>query len=196
MKLIFIDTETTGLTLDRCEVWEIGLIARTDEGDVEYGWQIRPNLATAEPNGLRIGRFYERLHLELRSPAADHTGAWVFAHPHLYHEGVYRHRGEMAAELADLLDGAYLVGAVPWFDERFLDKHLRAEGQALTSHYHLIDVETLAAGQRRLPPPWNFDTILAAYGLAYDENDRHTALGDARMVRDLYDAVMVEGTSA
>ena len=89
-----------------------------------------------------------------------------------------------------LLDGATIVGAVPDFDARHLTRWLRANGQAATWHYHLVDVETLAAGALRKPPPWNFDELLATYGLTYDEDARHTALGDARMVRDLYDAVL------
>lgn len=55
-----------------------------------------------------------------------------------------------------------------------------------------MDVETLAAGALHRAPLWDFDELLAAYMLAYDEKDRHTALGDARMVRNLYDSVMEE----
>ena len=67
---------------------------------------------------------------------------------------------------------------------------MRANGICPSWRYHLVDVETLAAGALRRPPPWRFDDLLADYGLVYDEADRHTALGDARMVRDLYDAVL------
>lgn len=71
-----------------------------------------------------------------------------------------------------------------------LGRFLRENGAAPTWHYHLVDVETLAAGALGVEPPWNFDEMLARYGLVYDEAERHTALGDARMARDLYDAVM------
>lgn len=58
-----------------------------------------------------------------------------------------------------------------------------------TWHYHLVDVETLAAGRLGWAPPWNFDKILGAFDLAQGE-DRHTAIGDARLVRDLYDQII------
>jgi hypothetical protein len=77
-----------------------------------------------------------------------------------------------------------------------LQRFLREYGQCATNNYHLVDVETLAAGALRMPPKWDFDKLLAAFGLTYDEADRHTALGDARMVRDLYDAVMAGKTGA
>lgn len=188
MKLCFVDTETTGLS-DRAEVWEIGLILREpDQPDVEYAWQIRPTLVDAEPTGLRIGRYYERMHPTLLRCS---PGAVSIAHPDGADGGVtVSLSAGVAAEVAGLLDGAYLVGAVPWFDERHLIRFLAQHNQCATNHYHLVDVETLAAGQLRMAPPWKFDTLLAKYGLVYDEADRHTALGDARMVRDLYDAVL------
>ena len=86
----------------------------------------------------------------------------------------------VAGAVAQLLDGATIVGAVPDFDTRHLTRFLRNNGQAPTWHYHLVDVETLAAGRLGMAPPWNFDTILEAFGLTYDEADRHTALGDTR----------------
>jgi DNA polymerase III epsilon subunit-like protein len=195
VKIVFIDTETTGLNPDRCEIWEIGAILREDgQPDVEYEWQLRPSLKGAEPTGLRIGRYYQRSILaKLMEQSASRT-----VHPD--YEGYPRTDPErrtlasrVAAELAPMLDGAYLVGAVPWFDERFLQRFLAKHSQAATNHYHLVDVETLAAGALRMTPPWGFDDLLAAYGLKYDEADRHTALGDARMARDLYDAVLGRG---
>ncbi len=185
-KTVFIDTETTGLS-DRAEVWEIGAILReNDQPDVEYAWQIRPTLKYAEPTGLRIGRYYERCVLTRHQPGSacrlvdpDGVGRWTSA-------------SDVAADLAKMIDGAYLVGAVPWFDERKLQPFLSGRGHCATNHYHLVDVETLAAGRLGMAPPWNFDKLLAAFGLTYDEAERHTALGDARMARDLYDAVLRE----
>lgn len=195
--LVFLDTETTGLNWQACEIWEIGAIVRKPgEPDVEYAWQLRPTLVGAEPTGLRIGRYYERSMIAKMEPGT----AWKLVDPNEYDvpNSGYRpddiarwtREAEVAANLAKMLDGAFLVGAVPWFDERFLQLWLARNGQAATNHYHLVDVETLAAGDKKLTPPWSFDSILAAYGLTYDEADRHTALGDARMVRDLYDAIL------
>lgn len=195
--LVFLDTETTGLNWQTCEIWEIGAIVRQPgQPDVEYAWQLRPTLRGAEPTGLRIGRYYQRSMLTRHEPGA----AWK-----LFDSDEYDVPGagysptdperwtlesSVAGTVAAMLDGATVVGAVPWFDERFLQLWLAKHGQAATNHYHLVDVETLAAGALKMPPPWSFDAVLAAYGLAYDEADRHTALGDARMVRDLYDAIL------
>jgi DNA polymerase III epsilon subunit-like protein len=188
VKIVFLDTETTGLDSDRHEIWEIGAIVRTDDGgdDMEWAWQIRPLMTTADPTGLRIGRYYERIEVGANLPGS----ARLTASPPNLDRGLWLEAREVAQDLAPLLDGAILVGAVPDFDARFLTRFLREHHQAPTWHYHLVDVETLAAGAIQLAPPWNFDALLATYGLAYDEADRHTALGDARMARDLYDAVM------
>jgi DNA polymerase III epsilon subunit-like protein len=187
-KLVFLDTETTGLS-DRAEVWEIGAILREpDQPDVEYAWQIRPTLVDAEPAGLRIGRYYERLNPNLvgAAPGTAHR----FAYSEIGGETGMEATGfDVAAELAPMLDDAIVVGAVPWFDERKLQRFLAQYQQCATNRYHLVDVETLAAGRVVMAPPWEFDEVLATFGLSYDEADRHTALGDARMVRDLYDAV-------
>jgi len=184
-KYVFLDTETTGLNPDTCEIWEIGAILRDeDNADVEYAWQVRPSLVGAEPTGLRIGRYYERGQLHAWLPPAGKR----IVHPES-EEYTISSPNEIAAELAQMLDNAFLVGAVPWFDERFLQRFLAQYNQAATNHYHLVDVETLAAGALGLKPKWDFNAVLDAYGLKYDEADRHTALGDARMARDLFDAV-------
>jgi len=179
MGLVFLDTETTSLRHDR-RVWEIGLIHRDEAGAaVERRWFVAaPNLdlGNADLMSLKIGGFYER-------------------HPDAM-DGDYQDLGDEDAvleEVESLTRGATIVGAVPWFDTDVLGQRMRAHGICPSWHYHLVDVETLAAGAKKLAPPWDFDKLLQEYGLTYDEADRHTALGDARMVRDLYDAVMGGG---
>lgn len=187
MTLVFLDTETTGLA-DDCDIWEIGLIYRTAEGtDLEHSWLLRPKLANAEPTGLRIGRYYERIGTLVGYP---HGFGRQTSPDAPWDDAPITESHNIAPQVAKLLDGATIVGAVPDFDDRHLRRWLNGWGQAGTWHYHLIDVETLAAGALRMAPPWDFDKVLGEFGLTYDEADRHTALGDARMVRDLYDAVM------
>lgn len=180
MKLVFLDTETTSLRPDR-RAWEIGLIVR-EPGKPD--WQLTSfidsvdlDLGNADLMSLKIGKFYER-------------------HPH--GTGVVR-KGETVVgeyealkEVERLTRDAIIVGAVPNFDTEVLANRMRVNGICPSWHYHLVDVEALAAGALKLPPKWNFDSVLDAFGLTYDEADRHTALGDARMVRDLYDAVMTK----
>lgn len=176
-KLVFIDTETTSLRPDR-RAWDVALIVREpDEEDREYSWFVDAwelDLGNADLGSLRIGRYYDR-------------------HP----QGTRRDNYDMPLSELDVLlqveqltQAAILVGAVPNFDAEVLAARMRAHGICPAWHYHLVDVETLAAGHRGFRPPWGFDDILAAYGLTYDDADRHTALGDARMARDLYDAIL------
>lgn len=176
-KLVFCDTETTSLRHDR-RAWEIALIVRRPgEDDEELTWFVESgdlDLGNADIQSLKIGKFYER-------------------HPEHRESGrTWESEAEDAvlAEVEELTRDAILVGAVPNFDTEVLANRMRAHGICPSWHYHLVDVETFAAGALRLPPKWSFDAVLAAYGLTYDEADRHTALGDTRMVRDLYDAVM------
>jgi DNA polymerase III epsilon subunit-like protein len=188
MKLAFIDTETTGLDRDRCQPWEIAIITRDDDGDHEYCWLLRPDMSHAAPDGLRCGRYYQRAKMVLGGPDG-------YAYHSVYPTAeVWDDRPStapfVAAEIAQLLDDRAMVGAVPDFDAEILRRWLASHGQCLTAHYHLCDVETLAAGALGVPPPWRLDDMLSRYGLAYAKADRHTALGDARMVRDLYDAVL------
>lgn len=185
--IVFLDTETDGVHPGR-KVWEVAMIRRNPGGpDQEISFFVDIDLSTADPFGLKVGRFYERhpLGKSLAGPAKDEKrgliGGFRAANAVSAYEG--------ALTVAQWTHGATIVGAVPNFDAEVLGNLLRAEGLTPAWHYHLVDVETLAAGALGMAPPWNFDKVLAEFGLEYDEADRHTALGDARMVRDLYDAV-------
>ncbi len=206
--LCFIDTETTGVHPGR-EVWEIAMIRRDDNGQKELSFYVEVNLSKADPIGLSVGRFYER-HPDGRllsgcagigqtSPDPDRQGL------------VSRDRA--ARSVATWTHGAHLVGAVPNFDAETLAPLLREHRYTPAWHYHLIDVEALAVGYLagqwarakrdadqtgasvedgpfRIPLPWNSDELTRACGVepASDE-ERHTALGDARWAMRLYDAI-------
>lgn len=177
-RTIFLDTETTGLDHRRHRIWDLAYIIR-DPGQPDREVQTfiaQPglDLNEADPFALNIGHFYAR--------HPDPYGA-AFEADNVMRE--YRAAMQFAADSRD----AYIVGAVPWFDINFLTDLLHREHFAPAWKYHLVDVEALAAGALRAAPKWNFDTLLAAFGLSYAETDRHTAIGDARMARDLYDAV-------
>ena len=188
-----IDNETTGLDRRIRLPWEVGLILRSPWGD-EHVWSwMLSDFSPSDPgvnlDSLKIGGFDER-------------------HP----KGVY-YRGELpkechytdgetiAKEFATALtlvprgERVYWLGAVPDFDEQdiydMLDMFGLIDFDGSTRwHYHLIDVENYAAGALRIPPPWDFDALLAEFGLVFPEAERHTALGDARMNLRLFDAVL------
>lgn len=215
-KLAFLDTETTGLDPDQHEVWEVGLILRDEDGsERERVWQLPVDRGRADAMALKIGRWYERrwpwpsyygiidpeqeAENEQRETAAV-LGEGPFVVPR-------RRMDEWAATFAEMLDGAHLVGAVISFDEERLRRLLRRHHACPTWHYHLIDVEALAAGwlggryeddEFAAPdddgacyrPPWNSDRLSEAIGIDPTRFDRHTALGDARWARAIYDVVI------
>lgn len=166
MKLVFVDTETTGLDPDRHHIWELAIIVRGDDGDTEHVLQLPADLSTADPAALRIGRFYDRHQW-------PETG-----------EGVR----EAAAMAARMLDGATLIGAVPSFDAAFVDRWLRTNGQCPTWHHRLRCVETLTAAHLHRPDLGGLAECCEALGIV--NAAEHTALGDARAARDIWDAVM------
>lgn len=185
MKLIFADLETTGTDPTRHHLWELALIVREDgRPDNEYCWQIRPDLTTADPMALKIGRYYERPDVFEILPVG---GVARIANPH----GVDASDvlADVARDVAVLLNGAVLAAANVAFDRDFLGAFLRANGQALACDYHLLEIESYAAGAFGIQPPWKLDRLLEMGGVVVSEEDRHSALGDARAVRDLYDAV-------
>jgi hypothetical protein len=94
------------------------------------------------------------------------------------------------SQVEQLTRFAWGVGAVPNFDTEVIAARMRSRNICPSWHYHLVDVENIAAGALSLPPPWGFDDLLGKFGLVYDEAERHTAMGDTRMARDLYDTVM------
>lgn len=181
-KLLFLDTETTGLDLERHEVWEVGAILREDDKeDVEYHWFLHVSLTRADPIALDIGRFWERHpsalaktgQKELKETALQVDNESAFAH-----------------EFFKLSYKAHIVGAVPDFDCYRIAPILRRNGCLPMWHYHLVCCENLAAGHLRMQPPWKSDEIFGKLGIDKEKYERHTALGDARMVRDVYDLVM------
>lgn len=192
-KICFIDTETTSLRPDR-RAWEIGIIAREPgKPDAEHHWLVDAHdldLGNADPFSLQIGRFYER-----------HPQYWLGREPDLCPD-----EWEVLQAVEAVTRGAHLAGAVVSFDAEVLGARMREHGICPSWHYHLIDVEALAVGylsrkaltigatdelsRELLAPPWKSDDLSRALGVTVSDEDRHTALGDARWARAIYDAVM------
>lgn len=184
--LVFLDTETTGLTLED-EIWEIAAIRR-------------------EPDGIEreLHLFVDHYHGACaKLPAkflADHQARYPAVcaeHSKSVHPpaGVVSETGA-AAIVRDFTAGAHIVGAVPNFDTERIALLMRRSFTKPAWHYHLIDVENLAVGWLaakgiEFPLPWRSDDLAALCGVEpIAEADRHTAMGDARWVRAWYDAIM------
>ena len=175
-RLCFVDIETTGTDPDRHDVWEVAVIARAGSTESERTWLLEPDLAVADSSALRVNRFYER---------SGKPGPWDWADP-----------ADAASDIASMTAGAVIVAANPAFDTGFLGDFLRANGQCPAWDYHLTDLGSLvlgwAHGRHKAPqdaPPLKLSRAAAIVGVDPDKYDTHTALGDARLARDIYDAV-------
>lgn len=184
MSLVFVDTETTGLDPTRHELWEIAVI---EEDGTEYEWRMPPNLAKADPGALRVNHYYDRIEA-VRQELRKSRAVTLADAEYKFFDG--RTARVIAGEVAVLLANKQIVGSVPDFDAAFLAPFLRANGQAPAWHYHLVDVETLAAGWLGLAPPWDSDEITKRLGIESPEGLKHTALGDARWAKAIYDRVL------
>lgn len=190
----FLDVETTGLDPDRHEIWEVGLILPVGGGS--YLWQLPVDLGRADPKSLAMNGFHDRRAdgaVETRHQNGDVT--W------------YMDTAKFTRQFARLTRGLHLVGANVGFDADRLWRLLRANGECPMWHYHIIDVEALAAGYlatgvapKAWPgvdyaeslhrPPWRSVDLSLAVGVDPERFDRHSALGDARWAKAVYDAVM------
>jgi hypothetical protein len=186
--IAFVDTETTHLDAELGDAWEVAVILRdfddNEPTDSEYVWQIRPNLATADAESLKIGRYLERFAVPPHAEAA-----WTG-----YEDGpvMPMGRGEVVGAILNVLRGAVLVGSNPGFDDRFLRK-LLGPGSAQW-HYRPYDIVQLAAAKVGLevagPLPWSSRKLSRAVGVEPPGDDvAHTALGDARWAKAVFDAV-------
>lgn len=217
-RIVFCDTETTHLDPQVGHIWELAIIVRDPgEGDVEHLWQVRPDLIGADPNALSVGRFYERLHWQLReNPVVDLAARFKDGKD----DGL-TNASDVAAFVASMLNGAVLVGQNVQFDAAHLTTFLRRNGQAYTAHYRPVCVTTMAAGflyglkaaadayaddhggERDATAaagsvealPWSSRDLARAVSVVPDDFDTHTALGDARLARHIWDCVVQDGAS-
>jgi hypothetical protein len=195
--LVFLDTETTGVHPGR-QVWEVAMIRRDADGERETQFFIGVDLKRADPFGLKVGGFYER------HPYGQYLSGLRTTVPSWdeMEDGPDYYNSYKAAELvAQWTHGAHIVGAVPNFDTEVLSKMLRESELTPAWHYHLIDVEALAVGYlhgkgwSEFALPWNSDDLNAQLGLdPVPDDERHTALGDARWAMRIYDAVTGGGS--
>lgn len=184
--IVFIDTEYTTLDPWRRRPWEIAIIRR-DPGQPDVEMQIiltDVDLADADPKSLEIGQFFTR---------HPKFGAGVVDNPLVS----YIEECEAAPLVETLTRGCHIVAAVPDPDVDILREMLRRHGLRWTGHYHLHDIENIAIGYiKGLDPdfkpcfPLNSEELSELCGVPCPtDEDRHTAMGDARWVRDWWDAI-------
>ena len=192
--MVIVDCETTSLTPDyetgSGVIWELALLwPGNGRNGIEHLWRMKPDLAVADPAALAVGRYYERTRgmcgclpvraCDLANLLPGDDTEWSLP-------------SEVAAEVARLLDGAIIVAANPAFDAGFLAAFLRAHGEAPTWHYRLRDIGSMAwAWLQAHHLPHHLDTpaidagtddLAGAMGIDPAAFERHSALGDCRLV--------------
>ncbi len=204
----FLDTETTGLHPDNHQIWEVALI--TPDGH-EHVWQFPVDEMAADPFALDIGHYWDRK-WDPQVGEVSELDAIYSAHKREGRRKNYPTEGRAinpsvawCRHFRGLTSGLHLCGAVPSFDEERLRRLLNRNGVLHRWHYHLIDIEALAVGylhgaksergtlgtqvlQQGLP--WRSDDLSRACGIEPPNGqDKHTALGDARWAKAIYEAV-------
>lgn len=203
----WLDCETTGLHADR-RAYEVALILRQpDRRDTERSWFIDIedcDMANAEPIALDVGRFWQR---HPQAHLVPLVGTLADVKPDLPQTPpdaqVFR-EVEVLKVVAELTGGrAYVMGSNPSFDTHTLAARMSVYGITPDWHYHPIDVPDRAAGwlagQGREVPTnekgdEKSDLIAKACGVDPADYERHSALGDCRLFRDLFDVIQKPST--
>ena len=171
-RLVFVDTEATGLDHRVHQLTEVAWIVREPDGSQrEHVVVPEHTLDHAEPIALEISRYHGRLSDAPRTPDAEWVGAF----------------------LADAA-GAVLVGVVPDFDARHLLQACQRVGRTATWDHHLLDVGTLAMPLLAAAPevPRGVAGLCASLGVPHDPALAHGALYDAHQTMRCFDRVWEE----
>lgn len=175
--LAFIDTETTGLDVDKHELIEIGcVIAEQDwSGKTpvfthveEFDLKIKPvDISNADPQALRINGYNE----------AD----WLFAY-----------------DLADAMDifrkktkDCIMVSHNLSFDAAFIDKAFKKTGVKNEMYYPRIDTISIAFAKLHNKEDLRYSLGALCQHFDIENKSAHTALADTVALFEVYKKIMV-----
>jgi hypothetical protein len=191
--VVGVDTETISLARTRWP-WEVGLVRRDEHGERELQFFVDIPLHNADLKALEIGGFYTR------HPAGRYLSGGTPSEPTYGDPPKAGENGRLltprdaAVTIARWTHDAVLVGINPGFDTDGFEKLLHRQKLTGAWHYTPVCVKSLALG-------WLLGTgiELQAWELSSDkmavecgvdlptDEDRHTALGDARFALRWYD---------
>ena len=168
-RFVLIDTETTGLDFARHQLTEVAWIVRFEDGRQETRCVVPEHtLDGADEKALELTHYHERIAPQLRSPASE----WL-------------------VQFLEDAEGAVLVGAVPDFDARHLERAAARIQRTPTWDHHLLDVETFALPLISPGPeaPRSLAKTCQALGIPHDQDQAHGALYDAQQAMRVFDRV-------
>ncbi|PRX66168.1 hypothetical protein B0I32_106304 [Nonomuraea fuscirosea] len=219
MRYVYLDTESTHLDAEIGHLWEAALIVRDPDfpegGEAEFWWQVRPGLTAADPKALQVSQYYERsqvAHLPIGHGVLLSCGAnWDDTDEGTIAKNMTA--DDIALQIARQLDGATIVANNPRHDRDFLRSFLRAHGQAFTASHRMDDIRSMLKGYvlgRLAAAGGKVDEAFTGeaaehvrdwletstdvlpwevVGVTQPWYTKHTALGDARCVRDVADGI-------
>lgn len=163
--IVYVDCETGGLD-EGHESFEFGFI----RGDEELLIWLPFDPAKATQDALRKNKYYLRKQeceaKHLHDPA---DAAW---------------------KIARITTDCILAGDNVQFDAGKLKRLLAQNGLKEAWYYHLLDVPTFAGGVLGMTPPWTSQDAADILGVKQDENEKHTALSDARRSKRVHEAAL------
>ena len=198
---LFLDTETTGTGRDR-RIWDVGMVVYDQRGHrSELSYLIADvDLSGADHRTLEYGHFSRRHPLAGGTPE---SGTEV------------RPEKDVVREIFRLAYGATVAGIVVNFDTEGLMATFARHNLCWPAWHHLQDVEGWALGAlvghsvhvpeiaqahaelldmaTQRPPRWTTDDIAEAFRIpAIPAEQRHTAIGDARLAERIHRASIVD----
>lgn len=171
--LIFLDTETMGLSLMKHDVWEVAWAV--DHEPITSGF-IPHNQANYEPRALQVNRYWDRYSAEENSHDAED----------MLYDTFIEYPKRYGTQLT-------VVGANPQFD---LYRLSRRWGWQEPWSYRAIDISSYAMPILGHDIPQGLKRIadeLTALGYPIDRDDAtaHTAAGDVEVLRNCYYALVL-----
>lgn len=183
--VVVVDVETTDLDPHNRLVWDVGMVVLSPDLQFEQEHQFFVELTEREikranPESLDIGGFDDRYN-------------------------VYEALGKntAAGKVLDITTGNILAGICVDFDAVSLENLLTPLDKRPAWNYHLLDIRTLAIGYvfggmkgnenyEDVIFPLKQDDVARMLGVEpISENDRHTAIGDARFGAEILRAVLL-----
>jgi DNA polymerase III epsilon subunit-like protein len=188
-RYLFLDTETTGLDIERHEVWEFAAVETNEDfettGRVNLVWE--PSwLENADPMALQVNHYYARaarINANIENFYEKNVNG---SPPDPDPSGMYwSDPAESAKMIATLCEGAFIVGRNPMFDVQMLRKFCAEQSQCFAPAHPALNVVDFANGfllakggknGRVVLPPSGSKTF-KALGIA--NQHEHRAMDDA-----------------